>query len=141
MALLALCVALRKGKKPRQSENVRSVGTNSKETSKPLTNKQFSRWQLLMKIGYKVCHCHQLPERSFFFHGMQFPVCARCTGILLGFFILGPVITIFTFGNMYVSMGLVLLMVADGVIQMFTKYESNNIIRVITGLGFGYGCF
>ena len=27
--------------------------------------------------------CHQKPERSFFWDGHQFPVCARCTGIYL----------------------------------------------------------
>jgi uncharacterized membrane protein len=27
--------------------------------------------------------CHQRPERSFFFDGHQFPVCARCTGLYL----------------------------------------------------------
>jgi uncharacterized membrane protein len=25
--------------------------------------------------------CHQLPDRSFFWGGQQFPVCARCTGL------------------------------------------------------------
>ena len=27
--------------------------------------------------------CHQRPERSFFWDGHQFPVCARCTGLYL----------------------------------------------------------
>jgi len=27
--------------------------------------------------------CHQLPGRSFFLDGHQFPVCARCTGLYL----------------------------------------------------------
>jgi len=29
--------------------------------------------------------CHQLPERSFFIAGHKFAVCARCTGLYLGF--------------------------------------------------------
>src|SRR5882724_7924872 len=29
--------------------------------------------------------CHQLPERSFFIAGHQFAICARCTGLYLGF--------------------------------------------------------
>ena len=29
--------------------------------------------------------CHQLPERSFFIAGQKFAVCARCTGLYLGF--------------------------------------------------------
>ena len=28
--------------------------------------------------------CHQRPERSFFFHGHQLAVCARCTGLYFG---------------------------------------------------------
>lgn len=28
--------------------------------------------------------CHQLPARSFFLAGRQFPVCARCSGLYAG---------------------------------------------------------
>jgi uncharacterized membrane protein len=37
---------------------------------------------LVFPIGHFICH--QRSERSFFFHGHQFAVCARCTGIYLG---------------------------------------------------------
>src|SRR5512143_415614 len=36
-------------------------------------------------IGYALCH--QLPERSFFMHEHQTPLCARCTGMYLGFLV------------------------------------------------------
>ena len=29
--------------------------------------------------------CHQIPERSFYLHGVPFAACARCTGLYLGF--------------------------------------------------------
>ena len=113
---------------------------NFKET-KSLTKKQFLRWQKAMRIGYKVCRCHQLSDRSFHYKGMQLPVCARCLGILLGFFILGPVISIVTLGNMYLSLFLIFIMCLDGFTQLITNYRSNNIIRLLTGLGFGYALF
>ena len=36
-----------------------------------------------MSFG-KFAGCHQRPDRSFFINGHQFPVCARCTGVLIG---------------------------------------------------------
>lgn len=35
--------------------------------------------------------CHQRPERSFFLHGHQLPVCARCTGLYAGAALAGPI--------------------------------------------------
>ena len=34
--------------------------------------------------------CHQRPERSFFVHAQQLPVCARCTGLYAGAALAGP---------------------------------------------------
>lgn len=42
-----------------------------------------SIYERLMQIG-RSSGCHQLPERSFFYNGKQFPVCARCTGAIVG---------------------------------------------------------
>lgn len=40
-------------------------------------------WVKSMHIGAST-GCHQMPERSFFFKKYQFPVCARCCGVLCG---------------------------------------------------------
>jgi uncharacterized membrane protein len=37
--------------------------------------------EIIFAIGSAICH--QRPERSFFWAGHQFPVCARCTGLYL----------------------------------------------------------
>ena len=82
------------------------------------------------------CHCR--PERSFKWRGgLRFPVCARCTGELLGMLIaaatgwLGrpPLWALFV---------LLLPMVADGFLQLLTGYESTNPRRLVTGVLFGY---
>jgi uncharacterized membrane protein len=38
-------------------------------------------FSMVFAIGSLICH--QRPERSFFWGGHQFPVCARCTGLYL----------------------------------------------------------
>lgn len=89
----------------------------------------------------KYWRCHQKSERSFFVRGRQFHICARCTGILTGYF-LSPVMyltdskviimTFFTF---------TLLMVVDGFTQLYGLRESTNLLRFITGLGWGVTFF
>ncbi len=45
--------------------------------------KQDRIWVKLMEAGARL-GCHQMPERSFFYKGYQFPLCARCTGVFAG---------------------------------------------------------
>ncbi|MCG6140647.1 DUF2085 domain-containing protein [Leptospira mtsangambouensis] len=85
--------------------------------------------------------CHQLPERSFVYKGSQFPVCARCTGVIIGqLFALISIINLpIRFGFLtYISFMLPALI--DWTIQEFSKIKSNNLRRIVTGslLGFGY---
>ena len=84
------------------------------------------------------CGCHRRPERSFFVNGHQMPVCARCEGELIG--ILAALIAVWFMRPPYWLMAVIMLpMIADGMIQSFTKYESTNRRRLITGLLFGFG--
>lgn len=83
------------------------------------------------------CHCR--PDRSFFWRGRQFPVCARCTGQLLGVLAI-PLTCWAGHPPVPVLFALLLPMVLDGVIQLKTSYESTNVRRLITGFLFGY-CF
>lgn len=103
-----------------------------------MTNKQYETWQASMRFFGKLFRCHQLPERSFHLRNMQFPLCARCTGILVGLVLVGPLLCIFLPVNMYVSLSLTLIMFIDGFTQLKGWRESNNYLRLITGIGFGY---
>ena len=87
--------------------------------------------------------CHRKPERSFFIKGHQFPVCARCTGFYIALFIYFT----YTYYN-YVEYtpfklvtAILLLLPAgiDGLTQFFEYRESNNTLRLITGLLGGLG--
>ena len=82
------------------------------------------------------CHCRA--DRSFFWHGKQFPICARCTGELVGM-ICGLILCFFRRPPVWLLLVLMVPMVADGFIQLKTAYESTNPRRFVTGLLFGYG--
>jgi len=103
--------------------------------------------QFFRMIGYGLCH--QLPERSFFGGGFQLPVCARDTGIYIGF-ALGllmlrllsartrpselprwPVLLLI--GLFVGAMGF------DGVTSYAGLRETTNDIRLLTGLMTGWG--
>lgn len=78
--------------------------------------------------------CHRMPERSFHFHGKQFPLCARCTGIMVGYAV--GLLILATYGrlSLLLSFALIIPMVIDGTGQLFQKWESTNIRRLITGI-------
>jgi uncharacterized membrane protein len=78
-------------------------------------------------------HCHQLPERSFFVRGRQVPMCARCTGMVIG-------VMLFPLYNKYcgwlVSASLVAIFLIDSLTQLCGLRKSNNPLRFMTGIGF-----
>ncbi len=81
------------------------------------------------------CHCRA--DRSFFVKGRQFPICARCTGELVGM-VTSALVCIFWLPPWWIVGILAVPMLVDGFVQLLTEYESTNLRRVITGLLFGY---
>lgn len=85
----------------------------------------------------KYWSCHQKQERSFFVMGRQFHICARCTGIFTGC-IFSPFLCFLSCEEIIKSFTFCFsIMALDGFSQLFGWRESNNILRFITGLGFG----
>ena len=93
-------------------------------------------YQKLMLFG-KISGCHQLLERSFFIHSKQFPVCARCTGVVLGNIIAVIIFFLFLPNWLWFVMGCT-IMFMDWLIQYLGILESTNIRRFITGIIGGY---
>jgi uncharacterized membrane protein len=108
-------------------------------------------WEKARIIGYALCH--QLPDRSFFIHEHQSPLCARCTGMYLGFFI-GLIFLIVrrrthsarmpTTAMVAVLIGFITIMGIDGINSTISiipgapqLYHTTNIHRLITGTLFG----
>lgn len=81
--------------------------------------------------------CHARPDRSFFFRGKQFPICARCTGELVGIVTGIPLAAVLGVPGFWVVVCMMIPMVFDGVLQLVTPYESGNIRRLLTGILFG----
>ncbi|MCD8528403.1 MAG: DUF2085 domain-containing protein [Chitinophagales bacterium] len=80
-----------------------------------------------------------MPERSFFWRGKQFPVCARCTGIHLGYLSFPLFLfSIFTL-NIWVTLAIMIPTYLDGFTQAFFNRESTNFIRFTTGIIAGIG--
>jgi uncharacterized membrane protein len=87
--------------------------------------------------------CHRIPERTFNIRGHYFPVCSRCTGFYIGAF--SYFIFVYFF---YVQYTISLILLAflmmiptfyDGLTQLNGSRESNNILRLLTGLMGGVG--
>jgi len=98
---------------------------------------------LLLNVGQKrlgfAFFCHRQPERSFAIRGHQFPVCSRCTGLLLGFF--GFIVLALFNVQIPLFAGLIMLvpMAIDGTSQLTGLRESNNLLRLLTGFLFTFG--
>lgn len=82
--------------------------------------------------------CHRRPERSFFYKGKQFPLCARCTGTLAGFVTL-PLFALKLVHLNFLWIFLLMLPAwVDGTTQLYGWRQSNNWLRLATGFLLGF---
>ncbi|MBS5938979.1 DUF2085 domain-containing protein [Clostridium sp.] len=94
-------------------------------------------WLFFMNIFANTCH--QKAERSFFISKYQFPICARCTGLMLGY-ILG--VSLAFSGkqvNLLTNLVFILIMFIDWFLQYKKIKKSNNNRRLFTGFLCGLG--
>lgn len=94
-------------------------------------------WLKLMKAG-EVCGCHQRADRSFFVKGWQFPLCARCTGVVLGQLFGFPAAAVL---DIPLSAAAICCeaTLADWSVQQAGIKQSTNIRRLVTGFAGGFG--
>jgi uncharacterized membrane protein len=79
--------------------------------------------------------CHQIAERSFYLNGNELPVCSRDLGISIGL-VTGMIIGLVYVRriNPIILVAGLLPMVLDGGLQAVSSYQSNNTLRVLTGI-------
>ncbi|MBQ5968022.1 MAG: DUF2085 domain-containing protein [Clostridiales bacterium] len=136
-----------------EKNNSTNTGAVSEESSagavsvpaSTVESKRDRRWAFWMELCGRTIRCHQMPSRSFFIGSYQFPLCARCTGIMVG-----RVITLLLFPIFYFVLDIPLLpalivlpillvpLAVDGLVQKFTSYESTNFRRMVTGILWGF---
>jgi len=80
------------------------------------------KWLKWMDFGKRI-GCHQKPERSFFIKGYQFPVCARCTGVIIGYLLAIPIVILVALNPIIPLIGCI-IMLLDWLLQ-FTKVFLN----------------
>lgn len=96
-----------------------------------------SWYKALFKIG-EMSGCHQMPERSFFIKEKQFPVCARCTGAVIGY-CAGGITYLFFKLPIIICVSFCVIMFVDWLLQRLQIAESTNLRRLITGTVCGFG--
>ena len=116
------------------------VNLHKKAETKLLKDPCFDRiWKFFDEVGLR-SGGHRMRERSFFYKGRQFPVCARCTGVGIGQ-LTALVVGFFRDVPLLLSLFFLSVMGADWGLQEYGKIESTNKRRLITGFMGGFGLF
>ncbi len=91
----------------------------------------------LLHIG-QIPLCNGIASRAPHIFGFCFPLCYRCTFVLIGY-LMGFVLCKKRCISFMVGVLFLLPMIIDGGLQTFLGVMSNNVNRSITGLFFGVG--
>lgn len=82
--------------------------------------------------------CHMKESRSLIINSNQMPYCTRCFGIFLGLAIGAAIVTFVVIDLKWWILLLGIIPIGlDGGLQLITSYESNNVLRLFTGLLMG----
>lgn len=82
-----------------------------------------------MLLGHRM-GCHQRPDRSFFFRGRQFPLCARCTGVLLGYFLAIPLYVLVP-ADMDFCLKTAAIMLIDWLLQFSVGWSQESAVDTV----------
>lgn len=84
--------------------------------------------------------CNHRTDRGIFIGGICLPLCARCTGILLGA-LAGYVMLLSGLTTKSVLIGLVMILPTsiDALLEYLCGRESTNLMRLLTGMIAGVG--
>ncbi len=100
-------------------------------------DRKTQKWIKLMDFA-QCTGCHQRADRSFFYKGWQFPVCARCTGVFIGQ-ILSCVVLLKKNRPVKTAFAGCAVMFIDWLLQELGIKESTNKRRLVTGVLGGFG--
>jgi uncharacterized membrane protein len=113
-----------------------------REVKNSIPDSRSIRSNLDMFMGFI---CHRIPERTFNIKGHYFPVCSRCTGFYIGAFSYFIYVYFFyvhyTFNLIILAILMLIPAFLDGFTQLIGSRNSNNVLRLSTGLigGVGFG--
>jgi uncharacterized membrane protein len=91
------------------------------------------------KMLIDIVPCHRMKSRSLIIKGYTLPICARCTGILLGYLFFPFLFVFDLFFPLWLGIVLNFPMVLDGWTQKRAYRMSNNTLRLSTGIVSGLG--
>jgi len=87
--------------------------------------------------------CHQYPTRSLWILERPFALCSRCFAGYLGIALTAVLVFSMQKYIKRLTIGVICLIpgIFDGLLQLFTEYESSNLARFLTGILGGFGIF